>query len=172
MGRATYCLNGHFLDHEPQGEMDDDDDWPAVNAWEEQRLDRKYARLAYCSECGAKGVFACAQCGSPIIIRQLFSDRPSYCSICGMAFPWTEIALRTAGALADESEELSDQDKATLKASLPALTINTPETQLSIVRFQKLATKAGPVIGRGLWEIIKGVAPSIVKDVIEGKMHF
>lgn len=131
-------------------------------------VDSLTPRQPFCTKCGAKTLDCCQYCQTKINLGR----RPAYCGSCGKPFPWTETALRAADELADESDELSDQDKATLKASLPALTVDSPETPLAIIRFKKMAVKAGPVIGKGLWEIIKGVAPSMVKDAIEGKLHF
>ncbi len=146
MGRATYCLNGHFLDHEPQGEMDDDDEWPVVNA-----------RLQFCSECGAKSVRECENCHSPIVIRQLFSDRPSFCSVCGAPFPWTVMAINAANEFTDELE-LSEAEKLKLKETFTDLTADTPRTEVAAHRFRNFMKRIGPTAADVLTKIMVNVA--------------
>lgn len=164
MGIAIYCLNGHFLDYEPQGEMEDDDGCTISVApgWEVERLERKLARLAYCSECGAKSISECDHCQSWIVIRQLFSDRPCYCSVCGKPFPWTVTAITAAKEYADELE-LSADDKAKLKATFDELTADTPRTELAAHRFKTFMKKIGPAAGDVLTKIMVNVATEAAK---------
>jgi hypothetical protein len=158
MGRVAYCTNGHFLDFDQSGEMDEDDgDWPVVHAWQVERLERKHERLAFCSECGSQGISACANCHKPIVVKQLFSDRPSYCSVCGTSFPWTVTSLTAARDFADELE-LSDDDKAKLKATFDDLTVDTPRTELAAHRFKRFIQKIGPSAGDVLTKIVVNIA--------------
>ena len=46
---------------------------------------------------------------------------PAFCYKCGDPFPWTAAALRAAEDLADEMDALSDDEKESLKKTLPDL---------------------------------------------------
>ena len=167
MSIILYCEQGHdlsVLDHTRIGHSMSS----RVAAAQRQAFQDRMPRQPFCTKCGKPTIDACRECNAKISK----GARPSYCGQCGKPFPWTDAALTAANALAAESEELSDLDKANLRASLPSLTVDTPDTQLAILRFKKIAGKAGPVIGKGIWEIVKQVAPALVKDAIEGKVGF
>ena len=51
---------------------------------------------------------------------------PNFCGQCGGAFPWTERALAAAREYTDDLEELSVEEKASLKGTFTDLTANTP----------------------------------------------
>lgn len=167
MSIILYCEHGHDLSVRDPIRMGHTTR-SLMAAAQRQIYQDQLPRQPFCDKCGKPTMDACRKCNAKISKGR----RPAYCGQCGKPFPWTEAALKAADAIAEESEDLTDQDKATLKASLPALTVDSPETPLAIVRFKKLAAKAGPIVGRGLWEIMKQVATTVAKDGIEGKLHF
>lgn len=118
--------------------------------------------MAFCSECGARSVSKCDHCQSPIVIRQLFSDRPSYCSVCGKPFPWTERALSATKEYTDELE-LSPEDKTKLKTTFDDLTVDTPRTEMAVHHFKKFMQKIGPTAGDVLIKIMVNVATEAAK---------
>jgi hypothetical protein len=72
-------------------------------------------------------------------------------------------ALAAAKEYADEFDELSNEEKATLKATFDDLTVNTPRTELAAHRFKKFISKIGPVAGDVLTKIIVNVATEAAK---------
>jgi hypothetical protein len=141
--------------------MEDDDDW-VVHSWEVERLERKSAHLQFCSECGAKSVGECEKCHSSIVIRQLFSDRPAYCSVCGTPFPWTVTAINAAKEFTDELD-LSEAEKVKLKETFTDLTADTPRTEVAAHLFKKFIQKIGPAAGDVLTKIMVNVATEAAK---------
>ena len=139
------------------------------------------ARLAperntnYCDECGAKTIDACPACSVSIRGFNLDSgggifvagyDTPSYCHSCGMPFPWTEGKIQTALAIADELDNLSEDERNQLKDSIPDLVKDSPQTQLAIFRFKKLAGKMGSSVVGTFREILVDVVSEAVKKAL------
>lgn len=125
----------------------------------------------FCGHCGAETTTECAACSAPI--RGYYSvpgvisfgewTPDSYCYECGAPYPWTKTALDTAAEFVDESDELSDDDKERLKASLTDLTKDSPRTELAASRFKKLAGKAGAALPDGLGKILISVLTEAAK---------
>jgi hypothetical protein len=67
-----------------------------------------------------------------------------------------------------EEEHLSDEDKATLTASLPDLTSDTPQTTLAATRFKRIAAKAGRGLGEALYKTLVDVISETAKKTILG----
>jgi len=134
----------------------------------------------FCTRCGAKTLTACLGCGEPIrgayqwgttnLAGEPAGDwnyrPPSFCPQCGRPYPWTETSLKAARELADETEELSSDEREQLKRSLDDLVTDTPRTGLAIVRFKKLATKGGQVVAQGLKQILVSVVTEAVRKQI------
>lgn len=53
---------------------------------------------------------------------------PAYCYSCGSPYPWTEILLNEAEQIVDLADELSLEQKETLKECFPDLLSETPKT--------------------------------------------
>jgi hypothetical protein len=94
-------------------------------------------------------------------------SRPGYCGGCGKAFPWTETALSAAKEYTDELEALSDDEKATLKATFPDLCRETPKTELAVSRFSNLLHKVGPAAGDALLKIVVTFTTETAKNLID-----
>lgn len=119
-----------------------------------------------CPECGAAVLDQCPSCAAPLkgcdsrqqqvsyapIRYEYVPDvrkpvRAAYCPHCGCAYPWTKAALDAAQELIGETEDLSCEEKEKLKASLPDLIADTPQTQVAVVRVKKWLGMAGKPIG-------------------------
>src|SRR5688500_3176588 len=96
-------------------------------------------RKNFCTRCGAGTITQCEKCCTDIrgyyevpgvidASPSRFSP-PSFCYNCGHPFPWTATRLQAAQELADELEELSDQERAMLKQSLDEIIRDTPRTE-------------------------------------------
>lgn len=132
-------------------------------------------RQDHCDRCGEKTITECQQWKAPIrgyyesgpssviVIAVPEWNVPSYCHKCGTAFPWVERKLQAARELADEIDELNASEKETLKASLGELTTDNPRTELAAVRFKKLVSRAAPVVGGAIKDIMISIATDAAK---------
>lgn len=133
-------------------------------------------RAAYCKQCGAATMTECDRCTTPIrgfyhsgdIVNFGMGEVPAFCLGCGEPYPWTENAIKVAQELAAELDGLNREERAQLKETIPDLVRDTPRTQLAVLRFQKLLTKAKPQAAEALKEVVVGVAVETVKRIICG----
>ena len=139
---ASVCLNGHTVT---------------------QDLSISSTRLAFCKKCGAKSIVRCPNCSAPIhgpyetpgVIAIGFSYHPpAYCHSCGSAYPWTASALEAMREIILEDEDLSADEKDRLNQSLPDLIVETPKTDLAIMRAKKFAMRATSAVGSALLSFI------------------
>ena len=111
---AVYCRNGHFVGLMPEAS------YRRYQGRLRQMAEDQYAqdneRQNFCAECGEPSIIACPSCEAVILHEH---RRPAYCGVCGKPFSWTELSLTTASEYTDELEILSDDEKATLKATFP-----------------------------------------------------
>lgn len=112
----------------------------------------------FCSECGAKTITKCQNCGAEIhgsyyddevdIAYHYLGGEPdlepdAYCYNCGKPYPWTETALNSAKLLIQEEAELNEELKESLVQSLPDIIAETPGTNLAITRVKKFIKATG-----------------------------
>ena len=89
---------------------------------------------------------------------------PSFCFKCGSSFPWTLSAFEAVKALAEESDELSDAERASPNESLPDLVSDTPQTQVAIMRINRWLSRTGGKTSIAVKEILMRVATEAVKQ--------
>jgi hypothetical protein len=82
---------------------------------------------------------------------------PSFCSNCGLPYPWTKQTLQAAFEFTDELEALSSEEKENLKAAVPDLVSDTPRTPLAVSRIQKVFVKIGKPAAQSLIQILVSV---------------
>jgi hypothetical protein len=148
---AQICLNGHLVLGSVQ-------EFPQF-------------RKSFCEDCGAATIEQCQTCSWPIagIGPQAWMGGgspykpPRYCGECGNPFPWTETALKAAKEYADDLDQLTLEERATLKATFDDLTIDTARTPVAANRFKKFLTKVGPVAASVLQRIVEAVATEAAK---------
>lgn len=68
--------------------------------------------------------------------------------------------------MADESEELTPEERQQLKDSLPDLVADTPRTTLAISRFRKLVSKTGAFSADALKKIVVEIGTEVVKKAL------
>jgi hypothetical protein len=130
-----------------------------------------HLQKSFCEDCGAPTIDQCQKCGWPISgvgpnawMADMGPYRPPrYCGECGTPFPWTETALAAAREYTDDLEQLSEDEKASLKGTFNDLTVDTVRTPLAASRFHKFLEKLGPVAGDVLRKIIETVATEAAK---------
>lgn len=125
----------------------------------------------FCPSCGAETIRNCPSCKERIrgsyhvdgVIGFSMYHPPAFCHSCGHAFPWTEATLNAASEIADELEGLTDDEREKLKQSIKDLTRDTPQTELAILRYKKLLSKAGGTAASMLNKVVTAVATAAVK---------
>ena len=157
---VLYCVKGHYIgiaQHSRQVRSFSQIDAIA------SRLARDEAQLpAFCPKCGAKNISTCPHCQAPILHR-FAGDSVAYCGGCGQPFPWTEAALTAAKEYTDELDELTPQEKTTLKASFDDLTTDTAQTPLAASRFKRIMSKVGTQAATAIQSIMVNVMTSEVR---------
>lgn len=140
---AQICLNGHVIT---------------------ERTQRAPERMQkFCKQCGEPTITECQNCNAPIrgyyqvegvvTLSAGAPTAPSYCHECGHPYPWSEKKLEAAWELADELEELNDEEKEKLKNSLEDITRDSPKTELATTRVKKILGK----LGKESYEIAKNI---------------
>jgi hypothetical protein len=153
---AQICLNGHTVNQQVVAERDHNQ--------------------AFCERCRKATVMAYRHCRTAIrgayhVPGTYVIDAvalPSYCLGCGRAYPWTEKQVQAAKVLAGELEHLKPQERDALKRTIDDLLTETPRTQLAVIRFKRLMSKAGPDAGITLREMLVNVLSEAVRRAIWG----
>jgi hypothetical protein len=152
---AQVCLNGHMVTSD-------------IGNYE--------LRSKFCRTCGTSTITACPKCNAGIRGYYYASgvltlgETPVYpfCHECGSAYPWTEAKIKAARDMADELDELSQEERERLKGTLDDLTRNTPQTEVAVVRFKKLMTKAGKAGANAMRDIVVNIVSEAVKKALLG----
>lgn len=150
---AQVCLNGHTITRDLENE----------------------GGSKFCPKCGEKTVTNCVDCDAILRGSRLggahFGNLPpdSYCYSCGEPYPWTKNILEATRELANEFDELDDNDRTLLVESIPDLIVDTPNTEISKVRFGKVYNKLGEKAKQALYKLLVDVLSNIGKDVLQGR---
>lgn len=152
---AQICINGHLVNSSSHS-------MPQFNE-------------IFCKKCGSETTTKCSFCKENI--RGYYSSGavslaeesiPSFCHNCGKSYPWTESALKAAQELADELNELTDEDKDLLKKNLPDLIRETPNTKVAETRFKKVMLKAKKESVDAMRSILVDIISETIKKSIFG----
>lgn len=95
-------------------------------------------------------------------------EPPSYCHNCGSPFPWTAARLQAAKDLADELDELDNEDREILKSSLDDISSDAPGTEVATVRIKRIMTKLSGTGAEMLRKVVVDVASEAVKKIFLG----
>ncbi len=149
---AQICLNGHLINSE---------------AYFESGRNQNF-----CVDCGVATIIKCEKCKMLIhgssTSTELYSyyHVPSFCRYCGEAYPWVATRLRAAKDLAEELEELSENEKALLKQSIDDIVRDTPQTSVAVTRFKRLVIKGGKEVASAFKDILVDVASETAKKML------
>jgi hypothetical protein len=148
---AQICLNGHVINNYSQS-------YPQYNQ-------------KHCDKCGVLTITLCPNCQTPIrgsLIRGggFHFSAPSFCINCGQPFPWTESKLKAAHELAQEIENISEEDRDVLINSIDDLVKETPSSTLAATRFKKILKKSGPVVASAFREILIDILSEVAKKLL------
>jgi hypothetical protein len=92
----------------------------------------------------------------------------SFCHECGSPYPWTEAKVKAARDMADELDELSQEDRDRLKGTLDDLIRNTPQTEVAAIRFKKILAKLGKEGTGAMRDIVVDIASEVAKKPLLG----
>lgn len=153
---AQICENGHVANSMAR-------DYPVSNR-------------AHCDKCGSRTITTCPACETgirgeyhvPGVVGFSRYKAPAFCYKCGKPFPWTSAALCAAEELADEMDALSDDEKESLKKSLPDLVRETPRARLAETRFKRFMKKAGSEGIEGMRGILTDFVSETVRKTLFG----
>ena len=151
---AQICLNGHVIN------------------WTSAALPQSNKK--FCDKCGARTISTCESCGKDI--RGAYLDGwdntihghhpAAFCHECGQAYPWTDAALTAARELSDELENLSEEERKVVKASVDDIVADTPRTTLAATRFKRLVSKAGKESLAAFRTLLVDIASETAKKTI------
>ena len=106
------------------------------------------SRSPFCPKCGEETLTQCRHCNAnirgdykaPGVI--VFGSRwkpKNHCYSCGKPYPWTEMRIQAAQDLANEIDELTNEEREMLRDLLPDLGADTPRTELATFRYSKVS---------------------------------
>lgn len=123
---AQVCLNGHIITSATEDEPEN--------------------MCVRCPDCGEKTITACPSCNTPlrgkhhdekVVICGPPPTKDAQCPNCGKPLPWTERTIQKTALIIQEDEMLPKQLKTLFIQSLPDIIVETPGTNLAIVRMKK-----------------------------------
>ena len=147
---AQICENGHVTNSMAQDYPDSNQD--------------------YCDKCGDPTIMACPSCQTAIrgnhhvpgIFGSEHYSAPAFCYKCGKPFPWISAGLRAAEDLADKLDDLTSDDRKSLKKVLPDLVLDTPSTPVAEAQYKKIMRK----VGKGGCASMQSILMDIVSEVV------
>jgi hypothetical protein len=163
---AMYCEEGHRIDFVDPNTGERQARY--IGDFHAQLLDvdadgNPIPLAKFCAECGAKTMSKCHGCGAYIQYNEnKVHFLPKYCTKCGVAFPWTTTALETLSHYTDDLD-LSEADKATLKATYVELTRDTMKTPVAVSKFKVIYAKVAPQAAVAIKNTLNTVMTEAVK---------
>lgn len=130
----------------------------------------------HCDKCGAPTITACPSCQTPIrgyyhvpgVIGSYSYSAPAFCFKCGVPFPWTAVGLQAARELVDELDDLTQDERETLKRTVDELVRESPRTPVAETKFKKIMRKAGKEGVDAMRTILVDIVGETVKKTLFG----
>ena len=158
-GVIQVCVNGHVLT---------------------DQADTHDLKQNFCATCGAPIISQCKHChtdikGRPRYVSVIdpgyvyyngYVSRPAFCIHCGKPYPWTEQAKEAIEEIIRFSDALSPAEKEDFQRVIPDLIVETPRSQIAILKFKTYTGKAGKAVGKMIWDILKDIASEAIKKAI------
>ena len=151
---AQICLNGHVINASVK-------EYPQFNK-------------KFCDKCGAATITNCPICNAEIqgdyhggdVFSLADQKAPAFCPNCGKPYPWTEAKIQTAHDLAQELENISDDDKKILTQSIDEIVKDSPRTILIATRFKKILSKTSKPIVNAFRDILIDIVSETAKKIL------
>lgn len=141
ISKAYICLNGHDLCYEEGIESD-----------------------IYCQQCGKEVITRCPNCKTnikgpyiPDVNDEYYFFQysiPRYCPSCGSPYPWTAAAIESMTKLLKDEEDLSESVREGLIESLGDITVDGPNNNLAVARFQRAVKSVGKFTAEALRQFV------------------
>lgn len=152
---AAICLNGHTVTQNVHN----------------------HAPGQFCGDCGEKIIQACPSCNS--IIRGYYDvpgvislgggyEPAAYCYQCGEAYPWTQRRIEAIADTLTATNELTDFEVASLRASLPNIVRDVPQTKPAALRVAALIARVKAPVQKVARDLLMEVASETAKKVMFG----
>ncbi len=114
----------------------------------------------FCSKCGEETLSQC-ECGEPLrggLLNVASSyDPPAHCTGCGKPHVWTTRRAEALTSLIAEVDEFSPEETKTLTESVPDLMVETPKTEVAVIRFKKAIGRLGPAAANFVKDALKEI---------------
>jgi hypothetical protein len=131
-------------------------------------------RAPFCATCGSATIMACDSCKAAIrgwyhvpgFIGGHDYERPGFCHMCGVAYPWTRARLAAARELTEILEGFTVAERQQLSADLEDLVRDGPRTPVAQVRWKQALAKAGSDVYQAVKSILLDVVSETVKKVL------
>jgi hypothetical protein len=158
-GIAQICKNGHVLT---------------------DRSNATDLKQKFCSDCGELIINQCEACqqyiqGRPRAVSVIDPPfmyfggpdaKPSFCIHCGTPFPWTTRVKEAIDELIQFSESLTPVEKEDFKTTVTALTVDSPRSQVALVKFKSYISKVGTEAAKIIKDMVKDIATEAIKKAI------
>lgn len=95
-------------------------------------------------------------------------DKPSFCTNCSQAYPWTAEGLQAAKDLALELGGLKDSEREAVAKSLDDIVRDTPRTQLAILQLKKFLSRSKGPAATALRDTLLPVATEAARKALLG----
>ena len=136
----------------------------------------------FCATCGARNIGGCPSCSAPIPGGTTWTEdygsthstkdkpfvKPDHCVKCGAQFPWTQATIAAGLELADELDDLSDEDRDKLKRSFEEIARDTPQAEVAATRIKKIMAKVGGEGAKSIGRIAQQLVTQAAKDALFG----
>lgn len=146
---ASICLNGHIMNS------------------------KKSNFQKYCSICGESVISQCNHCNAPLrgdlsysgfTVEKRSDKKDYYCHSCGKPYPWTERIINSSIELLSLDKDLTDEEKTILKSAIPDLIVETPKTQVAVVKYKNIIAKAQKTIKDAMYQLLVDVVSETIKN--------
>lgn len=94
---------------------------------------------------------------------------PAYCHVCGSPYPWTETLFREAGRIVDLMDELTAEQKATLKDCFPSMISDMPTTPANSLIAVKLLQPVSVIAKTALQNLLVDHVTALVLSLLGWK---
>lgn len=130
----------------------------------------------YCSRCGARTIDSCPNCAAAIrghyhvpgVYSAYTAPRPAFCHGCGHPFPWTDVAIEAVQELAAAEGRFTAGEAQSLVASVQDIVAETPRTQVAMIRYRQLMSKASQETASAVRDILVDIVAETVKRTLFG----
>lgn len=125
----------------------------------------------FCIKCGASTITNCLNCIAEIQ-GQYYKDGvsnavdfvfPAYCLNCGKPFPWTESKIKAAYKLAEELDNISENEKKDLIKCIDDIVKDTPDTTIAIIKFKRILSKTSKTVAESFKNILIDILSETIK---------